>query len=116
MRKNVFKLAMIAMALFLSTACFAQAGKVNNFRIKRGTNVSHWLSQSEQRGEARRLHIQEDDFARLESLGFDFVRIPIDEVQFWDEKGPRLEPQAQPACHRGFAHHPFSLLQRRERS
>ena len=83
MRKNVFKLAMIAMALFLSTACFAQAGKVNNFRIKRGTNVSHWLSQSEQRGEARRLHIQEDDFARLESLGFDFVRIPIDEVQFW---------------------------------
>ena len=50
MRKNVFKLAMIAMALFLSTACFAQAGKVNNFRIKRGTNVSHWLSQSEQRG------------------------------------------------------------------
>ncbi len=40
MRKNVFKLAMIVMALFLSTACFAQAGKVNNFRIKRGTNVS----------------------------------------------------------------------------
>ena len=89
MRKNVFKLAMIVMALFLSTACFAQADKVNNFRIKRGTNVSHWLSQSEQRGEARRLHIQEDDFARLESLGFDFVRIPIDEVQFWDEKGLR---------------------------
>ena len=79
MRKNVFKLAIIVMALFVSTACFAQAGKVNNFRIKRGTNISHWLSQSEQRGEARRLHIQEDDFARLESLGFDFVRIPIDE-------------------------------------
>ena len=93
MRKNVFKLSMIAMALFLSTACFAQAGKVNNFRIKRGTNVSHWLSQSEQRGEARRLHIQEDDFARLEELGFDFVRIPIDEVQFWDEKGNKL-PEA----------------------
>ena len=146
MRKNVFKLSMIAMALFLSTACFAQAGKVNNFRIKRGTNVSHWLSQSEQRGEARRLHIQEDDFARLEELGFDFVRIPIDEVQFWDEKGnklpeawdllnnaldwsrkhnlraivdlhiirshycPRLEPQAQSACHRGSAHHPLTLF------
>ena len=124
MRKNVFKLAMIVMALFVTTACFAQAGKVNNFRIKRGTNISHWLSQSEQRGEARRLHIQEDDFARLESLGFDFVRIPIDEEQFWDEKGnglgsaeerPRLEPQVQPACHRGSAHHPLSLFQRSER-
>ena len=93
MRKNSFKLAMIVMALFISAACFAQAGKVNNFRIKRGTNISHWLSQSEQRGEARRLHIQEDDFARLEELGFDFVRIPIDEVQFWDEQGNKL-PEA----------------------
>ena len=76
MRKNSFKLAMIVMALFISTACFAQAGKVNNFRIKRGTNISHWLSQSEQRGEARRLHIQEDDFARLEELKTDRMQIP----------------------------------------
>ena len=80
MRKNVFKLAMIVMALFVSTACFAQAGKVNNFRIKRGTNISHWLSQSEQRGEARRLHIQEDDFARLEELGFDFVEFSAPQI------------------------------------
>ena len=93
MRKNVFKLAMIIVALLVSSTCFAQLGKVNNFRIKRGTNISHWLSQSEQRGEARRLHIQEDDFARLEELGFDFVRIPIDEVQFWDEQGNK-QPEA----------------------
>ena len=93
MRKFFFKLAMIVMVMFVSMSCFAQTDKVNNFRIKRGTNVSHWLSQSEQRGEARRLHIQEDDFARLEELGFDFVRIPIDEVQFWDEQGNKL-PEA----------------------
>jgi len=94
-------LALIAAAMFLTTSCQNksqeqaqdQAGQVNNFRIKRGTNISHWLSQSEQRGEARRLHIQEDDFARLEELGFDFVRIPIDEVQFWDEEGNKL-PEA----------------------
>ena len=101
MRKNLFTLALIAAAMFLTTSCQNksqdqaqdQAGQVNNFRIKRGTNISHWLSQSEQRGEARRLHIQEDDFARLEELGFDFVRIPIDEVQFWDEEGNKL-PEA----------------------
>ena len=94
-------LALIAAAMFVTTSCQNknqdqnqdQAGQVNNFRIKRGTNISHWLSQSEQRGEARRLHIQEDDFARLEELGFDFVRIPIDEVQFWDEEGNKL-PEA----------------------
>ena len=101
MRKYVFTLAVIISALFVTTSCKnkgqdqdqTQAGQVNNFRIKRGTNVSHWLSQSEQRGEARRLHIQEDDFARLKELGFDFVRIPIDEVQFWDEEGNKL-PEA----------------------
>jgi len=63
------------------------------FVIKRGTNLSHWLSQSEVRGEERRQHIQEDDFARLEELGFDHVRIPIDEEQFWDEEGNKL-PEA----------------------
>ena len=93
MKKNILKTAAIIAALFVSLSGFAQTEKVNNFRIKRGTNVSHWLSQSEQRGEARRLHIQEDDFERLEALGFDFVRIPIDEVQFWDEQGNKL-PEA----------------------
>ena len=108
MKKSLFtiagQLALIAVffaALFVTTSCQNksksesenQTGIVNDFRIKRGTNISHWLSQSEQRGEARRLHIQEDDFARLEELGFDFVRIPIDEVQFWDEQGNKL-PEA----------------------
>ena len=101
MKKIILSLAVIFAALLVTTSCQNkslnqtqdEAGQVNNFRIKRGTNVSHWLSQSEQRGEARRLHIQEDDFARLEELGFDFVRIPIDEVQFWDEQGQKL-PEA----------------------
>ena len=101
MKKSIITLAVIIAAMFATTSCHNksqnqnqdQTGTVNNFRIKRGTNISHWLSQSEQRGEARRLHIQEDDFARLEELGFDFVRIPIDEVQFWDEQGNKL-PEA----------------------
>ena len=96
--KNLLSMAaVVAVALLVMTAC---AGKsetndgTNNFRIKRGTNLSHWLSQNnEDRGEARKQHIQEDDFARLDSLGFDFVRIPIDEVQFWDEEGNKL-PEA----------------------
>ena len=89
-------LASVAMTMLVVTACTTKGGttdEVNNFRIQRGTNLSHWLSQSEERGEAREKHIQEDDFARLDSLGFDFVRIPIDEVQFWDEQGNKL-PEA----------------------
>ena len=97
MKKILSSLAVIACAVLVLGACTAKqetTDGVNNFRIKRGTNLSHWLSQNnEDRGEARRQHIQEDDFARLDSLGFDFVRIPIDEVQFWDEEGNKL-PEA----------------------
>ena len=96
MRKYFYLFAALISATMILSSCTEQpseAGKVNDFRIKRGTNLSHWLSQSEERGEARQQHIQEDDFERLEQLGFDFVRIPIDEVQFWDEEGNKL-PEA----------------------
>ena len=97
MKKFMMLMAVVATTLLTLTACGTKTettNEVNNFRIKRGTNLSHWLSQNnEDRGEARRQHIQEDDFARLDSLGFDFVRIPIDEVQFWDEEGNKL-PEA----------------------
>ena len=93
--KRIFSyLAFLAVMILTVMACSkTEENATNDFRIKRGTNLSHWLSQSEERGEARRTHIQEDDFARLDSLGFDFVRIPIDEVQFWDEEGNKL-PEA----------------------
>ncbi len=96
MKRNIRKSFLMGMAVMavalLTVACGNKSDDgVNNFRIKRGTNLSHWLSQSEARGEMRRLHIQEDDFERLEQLGFDFVRIPIDEVQFWDEQGNKLQ-------------------------
>lgn len=89
-RIALFAIAIVAMTL---SAMAATSEGTNNFTIKRGTNVSHWLSQSNERGVARRLHIQEDDFARLAQLGFDFVRLPIDEEQFWDEAGNKL-PEA----------------------
>lgn len=99
MKKSLFAVAIAAMAMSLASCSSSNAtasnddkdSTENNFKIQRGTNVSHWLSQSEERGEARRQHIQEDDFARLDSLGFDFVRLPIDEVQMWDEQGNKID-------------------------
>ncbi len=85
--KLINALAAVACAALFS---LPETAKTNNFKIHRGTNISHWLSQSEQRGPARDLHIQEEDFENLSKLGFDFVRIPIDEVQFWDEDGNKL--------------------------
>ena len=95
MKKTFISMALAAITVLMFSACTEKkTDEVNNFRIQRGTNISHWLSQNnDDRGEARRQHIQEDDFARLDSLGFDFVRLPIDEVQFWDEQGNKL-PEA----------------------
>ncbi|MCR4582353.1 MAG: glycoside hydrolase family 5 protein [Prevotella sp.] len=95
MKKKLFFVVAFVTTILILGSCTANPTikEVNDFRIKRGTNLSHWLSQTEERGEARRQHIQEDDFERLEQLGFDFVRIPIDEVQFWDEDGNKL-PEA----------------------
>jgi endoglucanase len=59
------------------------------FDIHRGTNISHWLSQSQARGEERRRYFTRTDVQRLAGLGLDHLRIPIDEEQMWDEKGVR---------------------------
>ena len=56
-----------------------------------GVNVSHWLSQSKLRGEERANQISKKDFDSIAAMGFDHVRIPIDEEHFFDEKGNRLE-------------------------
>lgn len=57
--------------------------------LKRGVNLSHWLSQSDRRGQDRRDWITHADFARIRGLGFDHVRLPLDEEQLWKPDGSR---------------------------
>jgi endoglucanase len=59
----------------------------NRFVITTGLNVSHWLSQSDARGKERERFMTEADFQKIAAMGFDHVRIPIDEVQLWDSTG-----------------------------
>jgi endoglucanase len=61
------------------------------FEIKRGTNISHWLSQSERRGEERRAFFTRDDVDRIAGWGFDHIRLPVDEVQLWSDDGTPVE-------------------------
>src|SRR5688572_27109200 len=73
----------------------AQTTDYSTFTIKRGTNIAHWLSQSNRRGEARATFFTEKDITYLDSVGFDHIRLPIDEVQMWDESGARLDSAFQ---------------------
>lgn len=56
------------------------------FVIRRGTNLSHWLSQ-DFGWQPRAQWITENDFQFIARLGFDHVRLPIDEKEMWHEDG-----------------------------
>jgi endoglucanase len=95
--KRVFLLFLIVSALFLLPSC--KGGKVadektfpfSEFKVMKGTNLGHWLSQSRARGEQRAGFITEKDIKFIDSLGFDHIRLPIDEEQMWDENEKRNE-------------------------
>ncbi len=55
--------------------------------IRRGTNATGWLSQSRRRGLERAAFFKEDDVRLIARLGFDHIRLPIDEEQMWDDQG-----------------------------
>ena len=59
------------------------------FEIRRGTNASHWLSQSRRRGSERLTYFTQADVERIAGWGFDHLRLPVDEEQLWNEKGER---------------------------
>lgn len=62
----------------------------NYFQIKRGINISHWLSQNPDKTENRRHYFTMEDVSLIAKLGFDHVRIPIEEEHLWDENGVRI--------------------------
>ncbi|TDI69046.1 MAG: hypothetical protein E2O88_05700 [Bacteroidetes bacterium] len=62
---------------------------IERFEVKRGTNIAHWLSQSERRGIEREMFFTEEDVKAIAGMGFDHIRLPIDEEQMWDENGAR---------------------------
>lgn len=59
------------------------------FKIHRGTNISHWLSQSKARGEQRQQWFTNEDVKRIRDWGFDHIRLPVDEEQLWAADGQR---------------------------
>lgn len=85
-------LLIIALAVMLFASCQpkqASSGSPADFKIFKGTNVAHWLSQSQARGAQRDSFFLEKDVMIIKDLGFDHIRLPIDEEQMWDENGAR---------------------------
>lgn len=85
---------LLASLIAVSASCGTAAADVvapmpsnpSGFAIHRGTNLSHWLSQDF--GWAPREEwITENDIRFIASLGFDHVRLPVDEIVLWKEDG-----------------------------
>ena len=94
MKHKACLLALLASSLMLLSC----GPKKNSFEIKNGVNISHWLSQSRQRGENRKAYFTRSDVEFIASLGYDHIRIPIDEEQMFTEDGQK-EPEAFALLH-----------------
>ncbi len=75
------------MWLALSLLCIVSDCARGAFDVTRGVNISHWLSQSGRRAEQRREFFTERDVRFIAGLGYDHIRLPVDEEQLWDEEG-----------------------------
>ena len=90
MLSNILRLLLIGLIGMLAlTYCSKKESttSTDGFVIRSGVNVSHWLSQSDKRGAARRSYITKSDFENIAAMGFDHVRLPVDEEQLWDSTG-----------------------------
>jgi endoglucanase len=82
-------ICLVAIALLSVFAEDALPASDTGFRISRGVNISHWLSQSRRRGQQRQSFFTEKDVRLIAGLGYDHIRLPVDEEQLWDENGNR---------------------------
>ncbi len=100
MLNKKLKLTLMIAGMFILTCTSNKEPNktMDQFTIRAGVNVSHWLSQSDKRGEERKNYINQADFDTIAAVGFDHVRIPIDEVQMWDSLGNK-EPEAFELLH-----------------
>ena len=83
------RIGKILIGLFCLPWIALSAREKEAFVLEKGVNISHWLSQSDARGEARAAYFTRDDVAFIASLGFDHLRIPIDEEQMFTQEGKR---------------------------
>ena len=100
MKKNKSRIAILCLLLSFTihgqsqvtntahASSFSGAATPNGFSLKRGINVSYGLSQVNAN---HPIKYEEKDAAYLASLGFDNVRLPVDEKELWDEAGHPLE-------------------------
>jgi endoglucanase len=98
-QKKIYTLKMLILGIILLFGCkqgsnteklFIHPNCSNYFQIKRGLSISHWLSQNPDKTANRRHYFTKEDVLLIAKLGFDHIRIPVEEEHLWDESGTRI--------------------------
>ena len=84
--KHLTTISIFFLLLIIASCNQAETEK---FEVYRGTNISHWLSQSDRRGQERGEWFTEKDMDLIAEAGYDHIRIPVDEEQLWNEAGEK---------------------------
>ena len=66
----------------------------SEFVIRKGVNLSHWMSQTRDWSPKDKF-ITKEDVKLIHSFGFDHIRIPIDEEELWHENGEVIKQSLQ---------------------
>ena len=91
MRKITNAALLILISVFMvSCTCNSESSctESHEFRLAKGVNLSHWLSQCFG-WSPRETFISEADIRFIDSIGMDHVRIPMDEEEMWFEDGTK---------------------------
>jgi endoglucanase len=83
------QLLLFSLLVFIFACSSTQNQPEEKFEVFRGTNIAHWLSQSNRRGLEREQFLTQADIETIKDMGFDHVRLPVNEEQMWDENGNR---------------------------
>lgn len=73
---------------------------INKFEIHKGVNIASWLSTPKYDGPERAAFFTEADVQLLSNLGFDHIRLCIDEVELWNEAGGKIRPYGFDLLHK----------------
>jgi endoglucanase len=87
----IFTFIIINSPVFTQKAISVKKETTTDFAVHRGVNISHWLSQVFKEIPPRNVFFSELDIVFIKHCGFDHIRLPVDEIELWDDQGNKKE-------------------------
>lgn len=67
----------------------------SGFEISKGVNITYLFYMPKFDGDDRRQYFNEDDVRLIADLGFDHIRLAVEEIEFWNSKGEIMKSSSE---------------------